>query len=170
MLAALVHQCARRAVAEGDALPEGAAQRDQIPVEPQERSAVRRLIGDVALRGIRRREPGRRLAEAAGRGRVPLHRVAERVAPVAVERGVVARAVGHADLVSLEDERRTRQREQEHCRGSVVRAADAVGEAREVVIREHPGRLAGCVHRLDRRPHARRLEASVQQLERERSV
>ena len=96
-------------------------------------SATLRSCGSVAA------SHGVPVGEAARRARVPLHRVAERVAAEAVERRLGPAPSRHPDLVALVDERRARQRQQQQRRGAQRSAAEPGGEAREVVVREHPG-------------------------------
>ena len=104
-----------------------------------------------------RRQPRLAVAEAAvARVVVPAHRVAMAVAAGAVVGRLAARAVGHADLVALVDEHRSGQRQREQRRGARVAGADAIGQAREVVVGEHPGDAAA---RRRRRPARRRSRA-----------
>src|SRR5438093_12498527 len=105
----------------------------------EQRARVAPLALDVPLLRIDGREPGPAAGKASGGGRVPLHRVPERVAARAVERRVAAGPVGEPDLVALVDERGTGERQQQRGRVAHMFWTDPRGETGEVVVREHPG-------------------------------
>src|SRR4051812_9470516 len=141
-----------------------APQGDQLAHERQHRRGVVALLGDVALRRVDGRQPGRPVAEAAVGRAVPLHRVAVAVAPGAVV-ALAARPLPLADLVTLVEEGRAGQRQQQQRRGAGVVRAEARRQPAEVVVRQRPGRAGQPRGRLDRRAQRRRLPRSVQQLE-----
>src|SRR3954454_3075925 len=96
--------------------------------------------------------------------------MAEAVTPGAVVGRIVARSLAQPDLVPLVEERHAGQREQEFSRRALVLAAEAGGQAAEVVVREHPGGLSGGKARLDRPAKLRRAPARMEQLERKGRV
>jgi hypothetical protein len=106
--------------------PRRRAQADELAVEPQQRPAVALLVGDIACSRVKARQPWTTGGEPCAIGAVPLHGVAKGVAASAVQRRLATGAVALADLVSLVDEHRPRQREQQH-RGDPF----AVGPTRE---------------------------------------
>src|SRR5215831_3072461 len=143
---------------------------DQAPVVVQQRVRVGALRLDVALFGVDRDQPRLAGGEAAGRRRIPLHRVAEPVAARTVVRRVVTRAVGEADLVALIDERRSGQRQEQVGSGADILLSHPRGEPVEVVVSEHPGDALQRFRRLDRGSQRLRAPRREQELEREDEV
>ena len=170
VVAALVREHARLGVEQPEAVAEPSAKLEQAPVERQQRRRIAALRFDVAalrVECLQPRSPGR---EAAGRARVPGHRVTQPVAPGPVERRIGAGAVRLADLVSLVDEGRPGEREQQDGRGTEVLRPHAGGEPVEVVVRHHPDDAAELRRRLDRCAQPLGVPGREEELEREDEI
>ena len=119
-----------------------AARREETAVEVEDGPAIRAQGRERARGGLRRpRQPGVR-GPAVQRRRVPRNRRATAVAPAGVDATIRRYArVLQTELLAGVEERRARQREEQHGGGARPRLrSEPRAMARRVVIREHDGR------------------------------
>ena len=159
-----------------------AARVEQAEPSPVARGAARSARGRASAASPDRRAGRRRCAaagstsgshgsprrEAAARRRVPLHRVAERVAA-----GAVVGRVGPGPVGASRSRRPGRRTPRPAASAAAVGArrarssrAEAVGQAREVVVGEHPRRRR---RRRQRRARSRRADRAAAPTARENS-
>ena len=158
---------------------------DQAPVQRQNRFRFFGEAIDIAAFAVRRHRQPRRSGGETRMGRaVPLHRRALWIASQPQARFVALPRIfdkfqrngnfSHADLIAIIERRRAAQSQQQHRRDTRLRHPDARGDARLIVVTQHPVwpmclRDDAIIFR-DHRSNPARVPRRLQKLEIERQM